>query len=200
MYTDRYSFHMCHWTVLFDVLRNEWNVTQHHPSCTKESWNVLKQTVITFRVLRNAQSYSMYPGMHGIYSCAYLRVKAERYNVQCTCTSTCIYGFWRHIQSDIENCEGWLSPSGHSSGGRALTAYALSSILGSCWFSQFSKILIKPFHHVFSSKLLRLGVYRVLHILSLKAVVHYECLFLSLLLSFFLSFFFLVLCAVQDDC
>ena len=27
-----------------------------------------------------------------------------------------------HIQSDIENCEGWLSPGGHSSGGRALTA------------------------------------------------------------------------------
>ena len=28
----------------------------------------------------------------------------------------------QHIQSDIENCEGWLSPGGHSSGGRALTA------------------------------------------------------------------------------
>ena len=26
------------------------------------------------------------------------------------------------MQSDIENCEGWLSPGGHSSGGRALTA------------------------------------------------------------------------------
>ena len=25
-------------------------------------------------------------------------------------------------RSDIENCEGWLSPGGHSSGGRALTA------------------------------------------------------------------------------
>ena len=31
-------------------------------------------------------------------------------------------GFRRHIRSDIENCEGWLSPSGHSSGGRVLTA------------------------------------------------------------------------------
>ena len=25
-------------------------------------------------------------------------------------------------QSDIENCEGWLSPGGHGSGGRALMA------------------------------------------------------------------------------
>ena len=24
--------------------------------------------------------------------------------------------------SDVENCEGWLSPGGHSSGGRALIA------------------------------------------------------------------------------
>ena len=28
----------------------------------------------------------------------------------------------KHIQSDIENCEGWLSPGGHSSDGRALMA------------------------------------------------------------------------------
>ena len=42
----------------------------------------------------------------------------------------------RHIQSDIENCEGWLSLSGHSSGGRALTAKVRGpgSILGGCQF------------------------------------------------------------------
>ena len=35
------------------------------------------------------------------------------------CKELCMYILtW----SDIENCEGWLSPGGHSSGGRALTA------------------------------------------------------------------------------
>ena len=43
---------------------------------------------------------------------------------------------YMHIQSDIENCEGWLSSSGHSSGGRALTAKVRGpgSILGGCQF------------------------------------------------------------------
>ena len=38
--------------------------------------------------------------------------------------------------SDIENCEGWLSPGGHSSGGRALIAKvkAPGSIPGGCRF------------------------------------------------------------------
>ena len=36
--------------------------------------------------------------------------------------SRSLTGFWWHIRSDTENCEGWLSPGGHSSGGRALTA------------------------------------------------------------------------------
>ena len=33
-----------------------------------------------------------------------------------------LMGFLWHIWSDIDNCEGWLSPGAHSSGGRALTA------------------------------------------------------------------------------
>ena len=48
----------------------------------------------------------------------YVHVHVHVHNAY-TCTP-CTYG--RHIQSDIKNCEGWLSPSGHSSGGRALTA------------------------------------------------------------------------------
>ena len=49
-------------------------------------------------------------------------------------------GIRRHIQSDIENCEGWLSPGGHSSGGRALTAKVRGpgSILGGCRFFRSS--------------------------------------------------------------
>ncbi len=41
-----------------------------------------------------------------------------------------------HTQSDIENCEGWVSPGGHSSGGRALTTKVRGpgSILGGCRF------------------------------------------------------------------
>ena len=43
---------------------------------------------------------------------------------------------YMYIRSDTENCEGWLSPGGHSSGGRALTAKseALGSIPGGCRF------------------------------------------------------------------
>ena len=58
-------------------------------------------------------------------------------------------GIRRHIQSDIENCEGWLSPGGHSSGGRALTAKVRGpgSILGSCrFFTVLYKDIPKPFH------------------------------------------------------
>ena len=41
-----------------------------------------------------------------------------------------------HVRSDIEDCEGWLSPGGHSSGGRALTAKVRGpgSIPGGCRF------------------------------------------------------------------
>ena len=56
-----------------------------------------------------------------------------------------------YIQSDIENCEGWLSPGGHSSGGRALTVLSQRPLVQSqvaAGFSQFSKNIAKPFHHV----------------------------------------------------
>ena len=63
---------------------------------------------------------------------------------------TCCAGVGVYMTADIENCEGWLSPGGHSSGGRALTAQVRGprSIPGGCWFSQFSKNIPKPFHHV----------------------------------------------------
>ena len=56
------------------------------------------------------------------------------------------------LQSDIENCEGWLSPGGHSSGGRALhdslsqRPPVQSQVAAG--FSQFSKNIPEPFHHV----------------------------------------------------
>ena len=51
-------------------------------------------------------------------------------------TGRSIARFWWHIRSDIEECEGWLWPGGHSSGGRTLTAKdrGSGSILGGCWF------------------------------------------------------------------
>ena len=43
------------------------------------------------------------------------------------------------------NCEGWLSPGGHSSGGRALAPVQSRVTAG---FSRFSKNIPKPFHRV----------------------------------------------------
>ena len=68
-----------------------------------------------------------------MYACTYIRMYSSPslwFQVCDVDPHTCIYmytgrslmGFWWHIQSDIEKCEGWLSPGGHSSGGRALTA------------------------------------------------------------------------------
>ena len=61
-------------------------------------------------------------------------------------TGRSLAGFWRHIQSDIENCdiencEGWLSPSGHSSGGRALTAKVRSPRFNPGWLPVFHSSL-----------------------------------------------------------
>ena len=52
--------------------------------------------------------------------------------------------------SDIENCEGWLSPGGHSSGGRALMTKVRGPRFNPGWlpvFHSFSKNVPKPFHH-----------------------------------------------------
>ena len=38
---------------------------------------------------------------------------------------------------DIENCEGWLSPGGHSSGGRALTAKVRGRRFNPGWLPDF---------------------------------------------------------------
>ena len=68
------------------------------------------------------------------------------YARDCSCT------YIQHIQSDIENCEGWLSPGGHSSGGRALTAKVRGPRFNpkfmAAGFLQFSKNFPKPFNHV----------------------------------------------------
>ena len=50
-------------------------------------------------------------------------------------TGRSLAGFWWHIQGDIENCEGWLSPSGHSSGGRALTTKVRGPRFNPGWLS-----------------------------------------------------------------
>ena len=50
--------------------------------------------------------------------------KKHMYMYLYTCTAQCT-----HIQSDIENCEGWLSPGGHSLGDRAPTALSLAPSL-----------------------------------------------------------------------
>ena len=50
-----------------------------------------------------------------ISSAASKELAIEQVHMRNTCIHVC-------IQSDIENCEGWLSPGGHSSGGRALAA------------------------------------------------------------------------------
>ena len=68
--------------------------------------------------------------------------------------------------SDVENCEGWLSPGGHSSGGRALTASqpkseAPGSILGGCRFFTVLNIP-EPFHHVNSYRCIQ-GQYMYAH-------------------------------------
>ena len=55
---------------------------------------------------------------------------------------------YMHIRSDIENPEGWLSPGGHSSGGRALTAYVRGPRFNPGWLPVFLKNIPKPFHHV----------------------------------------------------
>ena len=42
---------------------------------------------------------------------------------------------------DIENCEGWLSPGGHSSGGRALTAKVRGPRFNPGWLPVFHSSL-----------------------------------------------------------
>ena len=42
-----------------------------------------------------------------------------------------------HIRSDIENCEGWLSSGGHSSGGRALTGKVRGPRFNPGWLPVF---------------------------------------------------------------
>ena len=60
--------------------------------------------------------------------------------------------FWKHIWSDTENFKGWLSPGGHSSGGRALTvkSEASGSIPGGCWFLTVLQNIPKSYGHVVS--------------------------------------------------
>ena len=49
-----------------------------------------------------------------------------------------VTGKYMHTQSDVENCEGWLSPGGHSSDSRALSE-APGSIPGGCpFFTKYS--------------------------------------------------------------
>ena len=55
-----------------------------------------------------------------------------------------MYSTW----GDIENCEGWLSPGGHSSDGRALTAKVRGSWFNPGWLPVFHsslKNIPKPF-------------------------------------------------------
>ena len=54
-----------------------------------------------------------------------------------------MYVLYLYIESDIDNSEGYLSPGGHSSCGRALIQSRMSAGI-----SQFSKNIPKPFHHV----------------------------------------------------
>ena len=59
--------------------------------------------------------------------------------------------YMRHTQGDTENCEGWLSPGGHGSGGGALTAKVRGPQFDPGWlpvFHEFSKTCLKIFHHV----------------------------------------------------
>ena len=44
-----------------------------------------------------------------------------------------------YMYSDIENCEGWLSPGGHGSGGRVLTAKVRGSRFDPGWLPVFHK-------------------------------------------------------------
>ena len=56
------------------------------------------------------------------------------------------------IQSDIENCEGWLSPGGHSSDGRALTTKVRGPRFNPGWLLIFHgsvKIFLSLLHHVY---------------------------------------------------
>ena len=62
-----------------------------------------------------------------------------------TCRS--LMRFWWHIQSDIENCEGWLSPGGPSSGGRALTAKVRGPQFNPRWLPVFHS---RQWHPIFS--------------------------------------------------
>ena len=65
-----------------------------------------------------------------------------------------VTGFWRHIQSDIDNCEGWLSPSAHSLGGRALTAEVRGPQFNPGWLPVFHSSL-KIFPSLFIMNLLQ---------------------------------------------
>ena len=59
-----------------------------------------------------------------------------------TCTYECVCTV--HVQcarSDIENCEGWLSPGGHNSGGRALTANVRDPRFNPGWLPVFHSSL-----------------------------------------------------------
>ena len=48
---------------------------------------------------------------------------------------------YMYIQNDIENCEGWLSPGGHSSGGRALTTKVRGPWFNPGWLPVFHSSL-----------------------------------------------------------
>ena len=56
-----------------------------------------------------------------------------------------------HIHVHVhENCEGWLSPGGHSSGGRTLTAKVRGPRFNPRWLPVFHSFLniSEPFHQV----------------------------------------------------
>ena len=55
---------------------------------------------------------------------------------------------YMYRSSDTENCEGWLSPGGHSSGGRALTAKVRGPRFNPGWLPVFHSSIPEPFHHV----------------------------------------------------
>ena len=88
---------------------------------------------------------------------AELQVHMYMCKCTCTCTCTCMYACmdqgmcasWKlhkhtqvqHIRSNIKNCEGWLSPGGHSSGGRALTAKVRGPRFNPEWLPVFHSSL-----------------------------------------------------------
>ena len=92
---------------------------------------------------RVAAGFSLFPNVFmWLWSCAAGHVLVILYKL----IHTHIY-IYVHVH---ENCEGWLSPGGHSSGGRALTAKVRGPRFNPRWLLVFHSFLniSEPFHQV----------------------------------------------------